>query len=162
VTTTPDEELAGPGIVRLTLLAFKHGRGGHLASVVFEWQEDFRIEAGRGEPGLHNIRLVVEYVMVVDDSVETEILVEALRPMGAETQDIPKTTRQRLMQEARRLAHEEGRLLGHEEGRRLGHEEGRREGRLEVAARALAKGTPPAEVAELTGLTLEEVLELTH
>ena len=154
MTTTPDEELAGPGIVRLTLLAFKHGRGGHLASVVFEWQEDFRIEAGRGEPGLHNIRLVVEYVMVVDDSVETEILVEALRPMGAETQDIPKTTRQRLMQEARRLAHEEG--------RRLGHEEGRREGRLEVAARALAKGTPPAEVAELTGLTLEEVLELTH
>ena len=146
VTTTPDEEIAGPGIVRLALLAMKHGRGEQLRAAIFEWGEDFRIEAARGEPGLHNIGLIVEYVLVVSNKVKVQDLTEALRPMGAEAQDISKSTGQELI----------------EEGRQKGHREGRQEERREVASRLLAKGTPPAEVAELTELPLEEVLRLTH
>jgi hypothetical protein len=58
VTTTPDEAMAGRGIVRLTLLAMKHGRGEQLRTAIFDWEVDFRIEAAKGARGLHNIGLI--------------------------------------------------------------------------------------------------------
>jgi predicted transposase/invertase (TIGR01784 family) len=66
--------------------------------------------------------------------------------MGAEAQDIPNSTGQRLI----------------EQGREEGREEGRREEQRRLASKLLARGTPPAQIAELTDLPLEEVLRLTH
>ena len=152
VTTTPDEAIAGRGIVRLTLLAMKHGRGEELRRAIFEWEDDFRIEAAKGERGLHNIGLIVHYLFVVSDAVTAQDLAEALKPMGSEAQDIPMTTGRRLI--------EQGHKQGREQGREEGREEGRREQQLLLAGKLLAQGTPPAEVAELTELPLEEVLGL--
>jgi predicted transposase/invertase (TIGR01784 family) len=146
VTTTPDEAMAGRGIVRLTLLAMKHGRGEQLRTAIFDWEEDFRIEAAKGARGLHNIGLIVHYLLVVSDAVTAQDLAEALKPMGREAQDIPMTTGRRLI----------------EQGREEGREEGRREQQLLLAGKLLAQGTPPAEVAELTELSLEEVIGLIH
>ena len=39
---------------------------------------------------------------------------------------------------------------------------GREEGIRDVARRLLAKGSPPAEVAEVTGLPLDDILKLAH
>jgi predicted transposase/invertase (TIGR01784 family) len=142
VTTTPDEALAGRGIVRLTLLAMKHGRKEELRRAIFEWEDDFRIEAAKGERGLHNIGLIVHYLLVVSDVVTDQDLAEALKPMGREAQDIPMTTGRRLIEQ--------------------GIEQGRREQQQLFARKLLAQGTPPAEVAELTELPLEAVLDLMH
>jgi hypothetical protein len=112
VTTTPDEAMAGRGIVRLTLLAMKHGRGEQLRTAIFDWEEDFRIEAAKGARGLHNIGLIVHYLLVVSDAVTAQDLAEALKPMGREAQDIPMTTGRRLIEQGR----EEGRQEGRQEG----------------------------------------------
>ena len=141
VSATADEALGGRGIARLTLLVFKHGRSEQLATLVFGWQEDFRTEVARGEPGLHNIRLVVEYLLVVSEVVNVDDLTEALRSMP-EAQDISKST---------------GRMLVEQ-----GIEQGIEQGRKEVALKLLAKGMPPVEVAEVTELPLEQVLRLAH
>jgi len=49
-----------------------------------------------------------------------------------------------------------------EKERQEGRQEGRQEKQNEVARKALAKGMSPADVAELTDLTLEEIQSLTH
>jgi len=118
----------------------KHGRNAELRRAIFEWEDNFRIEAAKGERGLHNIGLIVHCLLVVSDVVTDQDLAEALKPMGREAQDIPMTTGRRLIEQ--------------------GREQGRREQQLLFAGKLLAQGTPPAEVAELTELPLEEVLGL--
>lgn len=54
-------------------------------------------------------------------------------------------------------AREEGRDEGREEGREAGREEGATERAMATARKMLAKGYAPAEVAELTGLSLQQI-----
>jgi len=59
---------------------------------------------------------------------------------------------------------EEGRKEGREEGRKEGREEGRKEGRKEAkresARKMKAKGYPVADIADITGLAVEEIEKL--
>ena len=61
---------------------------------------------------------------------------------------------------------EYSRELGREEGREEGRAEGREEGRVEekrlLASNMLAKGLEPAFVAEISGLTEDEVVALSQ
>ena len=107
---------------------------------------DLQVEKAKGEPGLHHIGVLVEYLMVVNPEATQEKLEEALKPMGTEVQELPKTYGLRII----------------EQGRQEGRDEGRRERDLELARKALAKGMSPAEVAELTDLPFEEVQKLAH
>ena len=79
---------------------------------------------------------------------------------------LDSSTYQKIAQEnqakGRREGREEGIELGREEGIELGREEGREEERLDIARRLLGRGAAPAEVAEVTGLSLAAVIELTH
>jgi predicted transposase/invertase (TIGR01784 family) len=53
--------------------------------------------------------------------------------------------------------------LGKEEGIEIGREEGREESRqkqLEIARKMKVRGTPPEQIAEDTGLFLEEIAAL--
>ena len=60
------------------------------------------------------------------------------------------------IEEAKQYAREEAR----EEGLREGREEGRAEERLETAKNFLKKHYEPSDIAECTGLPLEQVLAL--
>jgi len=66
------------------------------------------------------------------------------------------TNIERTLDEMRKQALLEGRV----EGRVEGKAEGKVEGKVEVAMIALKKGLPVQDVAEITGLSLETVLEL--
>jgi len=55
---------------------------------------------------------------------------------------------------------EEGRKEGRIEGRLEGRLEGRIEGKKETARAALRKGFSPEDIAEITGLSLDEVLAI--
>ena len=54
-------------------------------------------------------------------------------------------------------AERRGREEGREEGRREGLEEGRKDAKYEAAAKMKAKGFASADIAEITGLTTEEI-----
>ena len=55
----------------------------------------------------------------------------------------------------------EGRAQGRAEGRAEGKAEGRTEGRMQVVLRMLKRGLlPPAEIAEYSGMSLDEVRQL--
>ena len=55
---------------------------------------------------------------------------------------------------------EEGRAVGREEGRKEGREEGRTEAVLSHARLMKGKGYPATDIAEITGLTLEQIAQL--
>jgi hypothetical protein len=55
---------------------------------------------------------------------------------------------------------EEGREEGRSEGREEGRSEGRESERIDIAKRLLEKKTPIEDVADITGLTIEEVIKL--
>jgi predicted transposase YdaD len=66
--------------------------------------------------------------------------------------------------EGREQGREEGLKQGREEGLKQGREEGREEGRisanLENARKMKAKGFSVGDIAEITGLTVEEIREI--
>jgi predicted transposase YdaD len=154
----PDEMLPGQGVVRLTLLLFKHGRGSNVLEQLPQWEDEFRILVSLGEPGLRSLALLVEYLMTVNEHVTVDELTEFLTPMGDEAKEIAVTLGQQLIDKGR----QEGEQVGLQKGRQEGRQEGRREALLQTARKALAKGMNPAEVAELTELSLEEVQKLAN
>ena len=64
------------------------------------------------------------------------------------------------IEEAKQYAREEAREEGLREGREEGRAEGRAEERLETAKNFLKKHYEPSDIAECTGLPLEQVLAL--
>jgi predicted transposase/invertase (TIGR01784 family) len=57
--------------------------------------------------------------------------------------------------------HEKGREEGRVEGHEKGHEEGRVEERKEIIKKLLSGGIPLDKVAEITGLSTQEIVKIT-
>lgn len=142
----PTEVRSGPGAARIALLALKFGPSPDLWMAIFESEEDLRQIPSEGPELLHLAALLVEYLLTVNPELTPDELSEALKPMGTEAQELPKTYHLRMV----------------EKSRQEGLEEGRRQSQRETARKALAKGMSPAEVSELTELSLEEVQKLAH
>ena len=92
VATLPDEQIPGQGVVRLTLLLFKHGRVPEVTKLLPDWENEFRTEVSRGTPGLRNVTLLVEYLLTVNKHVTVDALTGFLTPMGDKAKEIPMTT----------------------------------------------------------------------
>ena len=60
------------------------------------------------------------------------------------------------------LGREEGRLEGMQEGILLGAQEGMQRGKLEVARALLATGMPEETVQQVTGLSAQDLEQITH
>ena len=57
-----------------------------------------------------------------------------------------------------RRGRKEGRKEGRQQGRVEGLEQGEQKAKREIAQRLLAKGMPPEQVADLSGLPLAEII----
>ncbi|MBR6998707.1 MAG: hypothetical protein IKI19_07920, partial [Prevotella sp.] len=64
------------------------------------------------------------------------------------------------MEEGRAKGMEEGRAKGMEEGRAKGLEEGAQDKAADIARKMKSKGMAVSEIAELTGLTVDEIIQL--
>ncbi len=154
VAHLPDEKIIGQGIASLTLLLFKYGRLRELLDLLPDWVDDFQAEFSLGDPGLHNVKLLVRYMMTVNDEVSVNALEEFFAPFGDEAKEIPMTVGEQLI--------EKGRREGEQKGRREGEQKGRHDALLQTARKLLARGMSPVDVAEATDLPLKEVQVLTH
>ena len=129
---------SGRGVARITLLALKFGRSAELWTAIFASEDDLHELLSDPKVLLHMAELLVEYLLSVNPALTPDSLSEAMKPMGTEAQELPKTYLTRKV------------------------EEGRREALVETARKLLALGRPPSEVALATGLPLEEVQKLAH
>ena len=62
--------------------------------------------------------------------------------------------------EGRKEGREEGRKEGREEGKKEGREEGKKEEKKQIALNLLKISMPDQSIAEITGLSLEEIIQL--
>ncbi len=90
----------------------------------------------------------------------TETEMEEYRKSVLEYQDV-RDALDYAKEEARKEGLQEGRQEGRQEGKKEGRKEGRMEGmqdeRVLIAKKCLQKGMTPDDIAEITGLTLDEV-----
>ena len=118
------------------------------------WMQDLAALVARGEPGLRDLTRLVSYLLLVNEKLSTEALSEFLSPLGDKARRIPMTEVERLI--------EEGMQRGMQKGVRKGILQGQLRATQALARKALPMGMSPAEVVELTGLSLDEVRALTH
>ena len=87
---------------------------------------------------------------------ETRIYEESLKHYR-DMRNVVNSAERRGREEGREEGRKEGRREGLEEGRREGLEEGRKDAKYEAAVKMKAKGFASADIAEITGLTTEEI-----
>ena len=87
---------------------------------------------------------------------ETRIYEESLKHYR-DMRNVVNSAERRGREEGREEGRKEGRREGLEEGRREGLEEGRKDAKYEAAGKMKAKGFASADIAEITGLTTEEI-----
>ena len=91
---------------------------------------------------------------LLNECVDEGILVDFLKTYGTEV--ISMLFTEMTVEEVKDLAREDG----YEEGREEGRREGREEGHREIARNLKGKGMSPEDIAEVTGLTTEEIKAL--
>ena len=87
---------------------------------------------------------------------ETRIYEESLKHYR-DMRNVVNSAERRGREEGREEGRKEGRREGLEEGHREGLEEGRKDAKYEAAGKMKAKGFASADIAEITGLTTEEI-----
>jgi predicted transposase/invertase (TIGR01784 family) len=116
----------------------------------------------RSSEGWHEVTLVINYLLQAGDPADHAALKELTARLGPKAEEIYMTIAEQIRQEAAVKARKEGQKAGRKAGQKEGRKEGRKDTQLEVAAKALAKGLSVSEVAELTGLPVDEVRALAH
>lgn len=91
---------------------------------------------------------------LLNECVDEGILVDFLKTYGTEV--ISMLFTEMTVEEVKDLAREDG----YEEGREEGRREGREEGYKEIARNLKGKGMSLEDIAEVTGLTTEEIKAL--
>ncbi len=84
----PDDTLAIPGMVRLTLLLLKHAEDPAWGSRVGQWADDVRHVAARGTPGLRDLSLLVECMKRSDPPGTNEGIRAFLAPLDKAEQEL--------------------------------------------------------------------------
>lgn len=116
---------------------------------------------------LRNLSRLMERPAALQERIFTKLFEQAeiARFTPQERQDYEESVKvyrdlNNVVRTAERKGREEGRAEGREEGREEGRAEGRAEGRLEVARNLKAMGMSAADIAKATGLTPEELADL--
>ena len=95
---------------------------------------------------------------LLKEFVEEGILTDFLKTYGTEV--ISMLFTEMTEEEARDLAREDGYEYGYEEGYESGCEDGHRKEKEQIARYLKAKDMPLNDIAEVTGLTAQEIKEL--
>ena len=148
--TTRDEDIGPRGMVRVTLLMMKHIKSRDILRVLASLQQELAEEiandrAGEAISDLHEVRMVLRYILMASEYVDTRQLADAVEPLGEQIKEIAVTEGERLI------------ATGFRKGLEEGLEKGRREERLSMARNLLREGMAPETVARLTKLPLSQV-----
>lgn len=116
-----------------------------------------------------NIRAWLE---LIDDSLDEQVdetrydspllqqVIEEIKKDNVTPQELSRIKDEAVLERYFRESFEDGHKEGHEKGREEGHEEGRKTREREIARSMLARGVDVVLVAEVTGLSQEEIENL--
>ncbi len=162
VTVIPDEEIVGHRSMAALTLLQKHIHQRHLAELIDKLAPVTLADYLSSS----QVISLVNYLLQAGETADADLFVRTLAQRVPQHEDALMTIAQQLEQKGiekgMEKGLEEGLQLGEQRGLVKGRSEGERSAALKIARTMLQNGLPPSLVAEMTGLSDDDLAQIAH
>ncbi len=162
VTVIPDEEIVGHRSMAALTLLQKHIHQRDLAELI----DKLAPVTLAGYLSSSQVISLVNYLLQAGETADADLFVRTLAQRVPQHEDALMTIAQQLEQKGiekgMEKGLEEGLQLGEQRGLVKGRSEGERSAALKIARTMLQNGLPPSLVAEMTGLSDDDLAQIAH
>ncbi|MCW0354622.1 Rpn family recombination-promoting nuclease/putative transposase [Pantoea ananatis] len=154
VTVIPDEDIVGHRSMAALTLLQKHIHQRDLAELI----DKLAPVILAGYLSSSQVISLVNYLLQAGETADADLFVRTLAQRVPQHEDALMTIAQQLEQKGI----EKGLQLGEQRGLAKGRSEGERSAALKIARTMLQNGLPPSLVAEMTGLSDDDLAQIAH
>ena len=154
----PDEEIVGHRSMAALTLLQKHIHQRDLAELI----DKLAPVTLAGYLSSSQVISLVNYLLQAGETADADLFVRTLAQRVPQHEDALMTIAQQLEQKGIEKGLEEGLQLGEQRGLVKGRSEGERSAALKIARTMLQNGLPPSLVAEMTGLSDDDLAQIAH
>ncbi|MGP0152965.1 Rpn family recombination-promoting nuclease/putative transposase [Pantoea ananatis] len=158
VTVIPDEDIVGHRSMAALTLLQKHIHQRDLAELI----DKLAPVILAGYLSSSQVISLVNYLLQAGETADADLFVRTLAQRVPQHEDALMTIAQQLEQKGIEKGLEEGLQLGEQRGLVKGRSEGERSAALKIARTMLQNGLPPSLVAEMTGLSEDDLAQIAH
>ncbi|WP_210453445.1 Rpn family recombination-promoting nuclease/putative transposase [Pantoea ananatis] len=158
VTVIPDEEIVGHRSMAALTLLQKHIHQRDLAELIDKLAPVTLADYLSSS----QVISLVSYLLQAGETADADLFVRTLAQRVPQHEDALMTIAQQLEQKGIEKGLEEGLQLGEQRGLVKGRSEGERSAALKIARTMLQNGLPPSLVAEMTGLSDDDLAQIAH
>lgn len=158
VTVIPDEDIVGHRSMAALTLLQKHIHQRDLAELI----DKLAPVILAGYLSSSQVISLVNYLLQAGETADADLFVRTLAQRVPQHEDALMTIAQQLEQKGIEKGLEEGLQLGEQRGLAKGRSEGERSAALKIARTMLQNGLPPSLVAEMTGLSDDDLAQIAH
>lgn len=158
VTVIPDEDIVGHRSMAALTLLQKHIHQRDLAELI----DKLAPVILAGYLSSSQVISLVNYLLQAGETADADLFVRTLAQRVPQHEDALMTIAQQLEQKGIEKGLEEGLQLGEQRGLAKGRSEGERSAALKIARTMLQNGLPHSLVAEMTGLSEDDLAQIAH
>lgn len=158
VTVIPDEDIVGHRSMAALTLLQKHIHQRDLAELI----DKLAPVILAGYLSSSQVISLVNYLLQAGETADADLFVRTLAQRVPQHEDALMTIAQQLEQKGIEKGLEEGLQLGEQRGLVKGRSEGERSAAQKIARTMLQNGLPPSLVAEMTGLSEDDLAQIAH
>lgn len=158
VTVIPDEDIVGHRSMAALTLLQKHIHQRDLAELI----DKLAPVILAGYLSSSQVISLVNYLLQAGETADADLFVRTLAQRVPQHEDALMTIAQQLEQKGIEKGLEEGLQLGEQRGLVKGRSEGERSAAQKIARTMLQNGLPPSLVAEMTGLSDDDLAQIAH
>lgn len=158
VTVIPDEEIVGHRSMAALTLLQKHIHQRDLAELIDKLAPVTLADYLSSS----QVISLVNYLLQAGETADADLFVRTLAQRVPQHEDALMTIAQQLEQKGIEKGMEKGLQLGEQRGLVKGRSEGERSAALKIARTMLQNGLPPSLVAEMTGLSDDDLAQIAH
>lgn len=158
VTVIPDEDIVGHRSMAALTLLQKHIHQRDLAELI----DKLAPVILAGYLSSSQVISLVNYLLQAGETADADLFVRTLAQRVPQHEDALMTIAQQLEQKGIEKGLEEGLQLGEQRGLAKGRSEGERSAAQKIARTMLQNGLPHSLVAEMTGLSEDDLAQIAH
>lgn len=158
VTVIPDEDIVGHRSMAALTLLQKHIHQRDLAELI----DKLAPVILAGYLSSSQVISLVNYLLQAGETADADLFVRTLAQRVPQHEDALMTIAQQLEQKGIEKGLEEGLQLGEQRGLVKGRSEGERSAAQKIARTMLQNGLPHSLVAEMTGLSEDDLAQIAH